>query len=156
MKQTKAAECAVAVAPLRRRGFTLVEILIVVVILGILAGIVIPKFANATEDSRATATLMNLRHIRTEIELYRVEHGGHMPALATFVEQMTLSSNIQGQTAAIGTAGYHLGPYLKSIPVNPYTGEAEIGAGAVGDSDWYYDETTGAFHANDSEASREF
>lgn len=135
------------------RGFTLVEILIVVVILGILASIVIPKFANATEDSRVTATQMNLRHIRMQVERYRVEHGGHNPALATFEEQMTLATNIQGQSAALGTSGYNLGPYLKSIPVNPYTGAAEIGAGAVGDSDWYYNETTGEFKANDSEES---
>ena len=62
-----------------RYGFTLVEILIVVVILGILAAIVIPSFANATEDSRKTAFAQELRIFRDAILLYEVDHGEMPP-----------------------------------------------------------------------------
>lgn len=137
-------------------GFTLVEILIVVVLLGILAAIVVPQFSDASGDAKRTAVEMDLRHIRMQLELYRVQHGGTIPGLVTFEQQMTLSSNIQGQTAAIGTAGYPLGPYVQKIPVNPYTNTNDITAGVAGASAWYYDETTGDFRANDSEASRAY
>lgn len=58
-----------------RHGFTLVEILIVVVILGILAAIVTPLFGAASEDSRRTAFVENLRTFASACELYRVRTG---------------------------------------------------------------------------------
>lgn len=131
-------------------GFTLVEILVVVVILGILAGIVLPQFSNATDESKESAMLGNLKQMRTQIELYRTEHDGSYPTLADFIDQMTLASDRDGATAAIGTAGYPLGPYLPRIPQNPYTDTVPIGDGAVGTSAWYYDETTGHIAPNDS------
>lgn len=62
-----------------RAGFTLVEILIVVVILGILAAIVIPAFANATEDTRKTAFAQELRIFRDGLLRYEIDFGT-MPA----------------------------------------------------------------------------
>lgn len=58
----------------RAAGFTLVEILIVVVILGILAAIVIPTFANATNDSRKTAFAQELRIFKDAILRYEIEN----------------------------------------------------------------------------------
>jgi prepilin-type N-terminal cleavage/methylation domain-containing protein len=57
-----------------RPGFTLMEILIVVVILGILAAIVIPTFASATEDTRKTAFAQDLRGFEAGILRYEVDH----------------------------------------------------------------------------------
>src|SRR5437868_4840092 len=51
------------------RGFTLVEILIVVIILGILAAIVIPQFANASSDARLTNLRTSLANVRNQIEI---------------------------------------------------------------------------------------
>jgi len=71
--------------PLRRRGrchhagFTLVEILIVVVILGILAAIVIPAFANATQDTRKSAFVQDLRTFEQALLLYEVDNAGFPP-----------------------------------------------------------------------------
>ena len=48
----------------RRAGFTLVEILIVVIILGILAAIVIPQFTNASQDARESSLLSQLQTLR--------------------------------------------------------------------------------------------
>lgn len=59
----------------RKRGFTLIEILIVVVILGILAAIVIPQFTNASQDAQVSAVKSQLQTIRSQIELYRVKNG---------------------------------------------------------------------------------
>lgn len=132
------------------RGFTLVEVLIVVIILGILAAIVVPQFSTASSDAKLSALKTNLQTIRGQIQLYKVQHADVWPTAASFTNQMTLSSKEDGTTAAVGTAGYTLGPYLQSIPTNPYSNTNTIGATAVGTTAWYYDETTGTFRANNS------
>lgn len=63
----------------RRSGFTLVEILIVVVILGVLAAIVIPAFASATEDTRKASFVADLRVFEEAILRYEVDHGTFPP-----------------------------------------------------------------------------
>ncbi|HVU64820.1 MAG TPA: prepilin-type N-terminal cleavage/methylation domain-containing protein, partial [Phycisphaerales bacterium] len=63
------------------KAFTLVEILIVVVILGILAAIVIPQFTNASQDAQRGNIQTQLQSIRNQIELYRVKNNGNAPAL---------------------------------------------------------------------------
>lgn len=138
-----------------RHGFTLVEILIVVVILGILAAIVIPQFTSATEESRNNSLRMNLHRIRTQLQIYKQQHNA-WPALTTFAEQLTMASNTAGVTAAPGTDGYEFGPYVTEIPANPRNGLNTVADTEVGTSGWYYDETTGEFLANDSAESREF
>ncbi len=59
----------------RQRGFTLIEILIVVVILGILAAIVIPQFTNASQDAQVSAVKSQLQTIRSQCELFRIKNG---------------------------------------------------------------------------------
>jgi general secretion pathway protein G len=55
------------------RGFTLIEILIVVVILGILAAIIIPQFTNAADDASISSARTQLQTMRSQIELYRAQ-----------------------------------------------------------------------------------
>ncbi len=113
----------------KARAFTLVEILIVVVLLGVLAAIVIPAVANSSASAKASAVAQNLRILRRFVLIYKGQHlevspgypGGitsEAPTEEAFVEQATLSSNELGQTEAIGTAGYNRGPYLMKIPMN--------------------------------------
>ncbi|MEM1212734.1 MAG: prepilin-type N-terminal cleavage/methylation domain-containing protein [Planctomycetota bacterium] len=136
------------------RGFTLVEILIVVVIIAVLAAIVIPQFSNASETSKQNALRSNMFQLRQQIELYKVDHDGVPPTLADFIDQMTLSTNTAGDTAAIGTPGYPHGPYLNQMPPNPFTDTVPLGSGSVGSSAWWYDETTGDIAPNDSSTHR--
>jgi len=64
-----------------KRAFTLIEILIVVVILGILAAIVIPQFTDASQEAMLSSVKSQLQTLRSQIELYRVKHGGQVSDL---------------------------------------------------------------------------
>src|ERR1051325_12249949 len=64
-----------------KSGFTLVEILIVVIILGILAAIVIPQFTNASTDARKSNLTSQLQTLRSQIALYKLQHNETVPDL---------------------------------------------------------------------------
>ena len=113
-----------------RSGFTLVEILIVVIILGILAAIIIPKFSNAGLEAKENMLRENLRVIKTQIGSYRAQHidvspgypGGdteNAPTQDAFEEQMTMFTDIYGTSNAIQTDQFKYGPYLRQLPDNP-------------------------------------
>jgi general secretion pathway protein G len=115
------------------KGFTLVEILIVVVLLGVLAAIVIPAVASCTSSARETTLAANVNLLRRFVMVYTSQHreiapgypGGSMAATPTdqaFRDQALLSSNGEGQTAPRGTAGFNWGPYISKMPANPFSG----------------------------------
>ena len=127
-----------------RRAFTLVEILIVVVILGILAMIILPKFSNASAAARASMLADNLRIFRTQTAVFQAQHfsvaagypngnSSATPTEALFVLHMTKASNALGQTAEPGTSGFDYGPYLREIPENPVNGKNTVQIIANGD-----------------------
>lgn len=95
-----------------KRGFTLIEILIVVVILGILAAIVIPQFTSASEEASESSVKSMLQTMRSQVELFRVKNGGALPAdMAALVDQ----------------------DYLQKVPVFPagYDYEYDAGTGDI-------------------------
>jgi general secretion pathway protein G len=120
-----------------KSGFTLVEILIVVVILGILAAIVIPQFTNASEDAKESALVSDLQTMRGQIELYKAQHNGVVPGDVTTVSgaaaveaALTGYTNVYGITqAGPGTNIY--GPYMQKIPKNPFNEGRGINAAAA-------------------------
>lgn len=139
-----------------KSGFTLVEILIVVVILGILAAIVIPQFTDASTEAKLSSLCSDLQTMRSQIELYKIQHNDQLPGSggATFVQAMTGYTDINGDVAAGPGPGVY-GPYIQKIPTNPFNNLNTVNLdGTVGDGShgWEFNTTTGAFHADDSAA----
>jgi len=136
-----------------KSGFTLVEILIVVVILGILAAIVIPQFTEASTEAKTSSLCTDLQTMRSQIELYKIQHNDQLPGAgdASFEEALT------GQTDIDGNVGNDYGPYIQKIPTNQFndlaTVEIEAGTAGLGNGShgWHFDTTTGAFHADDAD-----
>lgn len=117
----------------RARGFTLVEILITVVLLGILASVVISAVGDSTSCAKNVALARDVQLLRRFIIIYKGQHlevnpgypngnTGANPTQQAFIDQATLASNELGNTAARGTVGFHRGPYMYKLPVNPLNG----------------------------------
>jgi general secretion pathway protein G len=152
--------------PAHRVGFTLVEILIVVVILGIMATIVIPQFSNASYQARENTLKDDLRYLRIQLQVFKAQHrdvapgypGGVTSATPTeqaFIDQMTAFSNDSCGTNTTGTTAYKFGPYLSKVPQNPVNGLSSIkivAGGSIPAADastgWIYQPTTQQFLAN--------
>ncbi|MDD5064304.1 MAG: type II secretion system protein [Phycisphaerae bacterium] len=138
-----------------KSGFTLVEILIVVVILGILAAIVIPQFTDASEDAKESALLSNLQTMRGQIELYKAQHNGALPGAGTAAVAAALTGRTDVDGAADAAGAY--GPYMQKIPANPFNELNTIDEdGTAGDDSHGWNlVTTGAniglFQADDSD-----
>jgi|HubBroStandDraft_6_1064221.scaffolds.fasta_scaffold378493_2 general secretion pathway protein G len=110
-----------------QRGFTLVEILIVVIILGILAAIVIPQFTNASQNARESSLQSTLQTLRSQIQLYKLQHGDALPDLTTAGAgwaPLTASTSY-------GTPTQTYGPYMQAVPVNPMNGNSTVIDGTV-------------------------
>lgn len=110
-----------------RKAFTLVEILIVVVILGILAAIVVPQFTNATQDAQAGNIKAQLDTLNNQIELYRARTNNYPDFTSNTVWDSMIS-----------------GGYIKAAPLNPYNNKSSVGSSDT-DNGWYWytDSATG-------------
>ena len=91
-----------------RRAFTLVEIMIVVLIIGILVAIAVPNFVRARESARARACVANLKQIDSAKEQYAMDfklaQGGSMPALSVLCGAGT-TTYIKGGTPTCASSG---------------------------------------------------
>jgi len=117
-----------------KSGFTLVEILIVVVILGILAAIVIPQFTDASEQAKESSLVSDLQTMRSQIELYKIQHKGTLPGEGGASIELAITSltDVEGDAAAAPGVGVY-GPYMQKLPMNPFTnGRGINGAAADG------------------------
>lgn len=113
-----------------RRAFTLVEILIVVVILGILAAVVVPQFVNASDEAQVGNVETQLRTLRTQVQLYRAQSDTNAFPLAASLWQDLIDDGL-----------------IQAEPVNPRTNSSDVGAEAADGQGWIYNEATGQLWA---------
>ena len=155
-------------------GFTLVELLIVIIILAILAAIALPQFGKAPDEVRLSALDSNLTTIRNAIEVYYYQHN-HYPGDAdangascpgtpvgtagsgdtstpmqraeAFKEQLTMYTNKVGQACSTRDARFRYGPYLKmnDLPENPITRSNGLSVLTVGDLNMTSNSTSGGW-----------
>ena len=129
-----------------QRGFTLVELLIVVIILAILAAIVIPQFSSATTDTKEAALDSNLGGLRNAIELYKAQHTTYPGGVATTggtcaatkgtgainsaqatIDHLLMYSDGSGNTCSLGDGTFKYGPYIrKAVPNDAVTGKGSL------------------------------
>jgi len=133
----------------KEAGFTLIEMLIVVIVLGILAMIIIPQINVSTGEARLSALRTNLGTVRNAIELYYHQHNNVYPGAVktdgsgtataaadlpdAFINQLTQytlqNGYTNGDSADAGFSGQTvLGPYLKTatLPQNPYNESSAV------------------------------
>jgi len=152
----------------KAKAFTLVEILVMVVVLGILAAIVIPMAGSGTNTARTSCLAQDLRVMRTHILFYKSQHTdtapgypdgdkSQAPTEEMLINQTSLCSTKDGQTASRGTPGFPYGPYLRNIPKNPFNdkktvqmlGNAEdFPAAADNSHGWVYKTATAEIRAD--------
>ena len=159
----------------RRSGFTLVELLIVVIILAILAAIVVPQFIASTDDAKLAAADSNLRNLRSAVALYFQQHGSYPGATdsgltgggvdtdVAFIGQLTQYTDSAGDVSATKDATHIFGPYLTraALPAEPFQnsnalvlvtgaskGTLPLAADGTSPGGWKFDSSTGAFIVN--------
>ncbi len=105
-----------------KTGFTLVELLVVIVVLAVLAAIVLPKFMDSSVRSKESALKSDLKLVRTAISLFQADIGKYPNSLADLAESDV--SKVKDKDGAVVTAGDWHGPYLDSVITDPVSGQA--------------------------------
>ncbi len=163
----------------KHSGFTLIEMLIVVIVLGILAAIIIPQIAVSTDDAKLNTLQTNLGGVRNALELYYFEHdssypGGAIPTTKpadvttiplAFIAQLARYTDVSGNIANSKDATYKFGPYIKNgkLPTNPYNDKVDVAVdttvtdittrdSTAADNGWKFYYNTGVFIAADGNA----
>lgn len=127
----------------RRRGFTLIEVLIVITVLAILALIIIPRMASASRRGREASLRADLKQMRDAIERFEANTAGWPPALTDIMvaDGTSISADVDGRGMSVDRNGYE-GPYLRTgdgqLPLDPFTGAG----------DWSYNSATGEVHSS--------
>jgi prepilin-type N-terminal cleavage/methylation domain-containing protein len=146
----------------RRRGLSLVELVIVVVIIGMIASMAIPRLSRGATGASEAALVGNLNVIRNALLRYAVEHKNTFPGpdAKTVVSQLTQYSDRSGGTSTTKVGAFVYGPYLLAIPpgtigpksdsngicIDDLNSPPQYNAGS--DAGWVYNPNTGEFYPN--------
>ncbi len=99
-----------AISNARSRGFTLIELMIVVVILGLLATTIMPRILSRPEQARRTKAKIDIRNIESALALFKTDTGSFP----------TTSQGFEALVSDPGVKGYHLDGYLDKTPTDPW------------------------------------
>jgi general secretion pathway protein G len=113
-------------------GFTLIEVMVVVIILGILAAIIAPRLVGRTDDARVTQALVQIKNFETALKLFKMDNGFYPST------EQGLNALVEKPSTGRIPGNYRKGAYLekKTIVVDPWGNEyAYISPGAEGDYD---------------------
>lgn len=129
--------------PRRGRGFTLVEVLIVIMVIAILAVVAIPRMLAAVRRAKEAQLRGNVKQVREAIERFEATIAAWPPQLSDVMvaDGDAISADFDGSGGSVDRAAYD-GPYLQTgdgnLPKDPFTGAA----------DWVYDNSTGDVHSS--------
>jgi len=135
----------------RSGGFSLIEILIVVIIMAIIAAIVLPQYHGITAQAGQSTLKENLAIIRAQLQMYRNQHEG-FPHANSFAAEMTYFTDISGNWSETRDGEHAYGPYLERMPMNTLTsnrgvrgvtGAASTFSPPAVNAGWWYNESTG-------------
>ncbi|SEN34022.1 general secretion pathway protein G [Pseudomonas sp. ok272] len=101
-------------SPRTQRGFTLIEIMVVVVIIGVLGAIVVPQFMSRPDQAKVTAARIDLQAIATSLEMYRLDNA-HYPSTVQGLDAL-----VKRPQGAPVPRNWNPQGYLKSVPVDPW------------------------------------
>ncbi|MDP9109645.1 MAG: type II secretion system major pseudopilin GspG [Pseudomonadota bacterium] len=96
------------------RGFTLIEIMVVVVIMGILAALVVPKLMGRTDDARVTAARQDIATIMQALKLYKLDNQRYPTT------EQGLKALIEKPTVGPEARGWKSGGYIDKLPKDPW------------------------------------
>ena len=97
-----------------QRGFTLIEIMVVVVIIGVLGAIVVPQFMSRPDQAKVTAARTDIQAISTALEMYRLDTFNYPST------QQGLEALVTRPTGTPLARNWNPQGYLKSLPVDPW------------------------------------
>lgn len=113
-----------------QRGFSLLELMIVIAIMALLAGLVVPKLVGRTDDARKAAARTDIRTIENALEMFRLDNSFYPST------EQGLQALITKPTIGREAKSYREGGYLKKVPVDPWkTAYQYISPGKHGEYD---------------------
>lgn len=114
------------------RGFTLIELMVVIVILGILAGLIVPRIMNRPEEARQAKARMQIESLETALKLYKLDNGGYPST------EQGLQALVEAPTVGILPRKWREGGYLEKgkVPKDPWGNDyIYLSPGMSGDYD---------------------